>query len=387
MAENSAISWTDDTFNPWIGCTRVSPACDGCYAEALMGEGGRFARAKWGAPGKGEGTRVRTSEANWKKPLRWNREQAKLLADFEAAYDGYTVVNRPLPRFVFCASLADVFDNAVPPEWRRDLFDLIRATPYLTWLLLTKRPGNIERLFREAYGAGFAASADVWPRNAAIGCTVVNQDEADRDVPKLLAAKAALKPAFAFVSMEPLLGLVDLRPWLPDCYECASEWCGCRLACRPAVERCEECGEECGPETRPTFSEGCPKCGAALEAVCPDCNGHMVYQHPDTPCLDWIITGGETDQGAHKARPADPDWFRSLRDQCAAAGVPFHFKQWGEWLGVEELRRLPGGNGPGFGAFDHLPHDLATDCVRVGKDRAPCTLDGVRHDARPEVRA
>jgi protein gp37 len=183
MAENSAISWTDDTFNPWIGCTKVSPACDGCYAENLMAT--RYGRVQWGAPGQGEGTRQRTSFGE----------------DYPA-------------RFVFCASLADVFDNAVPVEWRRDLFDLIRKTPHLTWLLLTKRPGMIGKLFADTLSGindpAVPLGQSRWPRNAAIGCTVVTQEEADRDIPKLLAAKAALNPAFAFVSMEPLLGPVDL---------------------------------------------------------------------------------------------------------------------------------------------------------------------------------
>ncbi|SOD00191.1 Phage protein Gp37/Gp68, partial [Rhizobium sp. AN5] len=122
MADSTNISWADMTFNPWIGCTRIAPACDGCYAAHLMET--RMHRAEWGGPGKGNGTRARTSAANWRKPLAWNATAAK---------EG----TRP---FVFCASLADVFDNAIPEEWRRDLFDLIRATPHLVWLLLTKRP-------------------------------------------------------------------------------------------------------------------------------------------------------------------------------------------------------------------------------------------------------
>lgn len=335
MGEVSAISWTDATFNPWIGCAKVSPACDGCYAEALMGVGGRMGRAEWGAPGKGEGTRVRTAEANWKKPLSWNRKAEK---------DG----TRP---FVFCASLADVFDNAVPPEWHRDLFDLIRATPHLTWLLLTKRPGNIVKLFEEACrlrddGTRQTSSLGdlrlLWPRNAAIGCTVVNQQEADRDVPKLLGAKAALNPAFAFLSMEPLLGPVDLTALRPDRHE-ATTWDA--LTDTWSVHR------------EPWFGAG----------------------------LDWVITGGETDQGAHKARPADPDWFRSLRDQCAAAGVPFHFKQWGEWQPAIPLAADEHADQLVYYAFtsEGPPRWLR----RIGKDLDPCTLDGVRHLARPEVRA
>jgi len=257
MGDTTAISWCDATFNGWIGCTEVSVgekgACVGCYARELAA---RYGMAEWG-----NHPRHRTSAANWRKPLIWNRK---------AERDG----TRP---FVFCSSLADVFDNQVPPEWRRDLFDLIRATPHLTWLLLTKRPQNIVKLFCDTF-IGFGRST-AWPTNAAIGCTVVTQEEADRDVPVLLRAKATLSPAFAFVSMEPLLSAVDLRHLFSFCPE--HDYAG----------------------------------------------GFCVGPCPSRVRLDWTIVGGETDQGKHKARMMDPDWARSLRDQCRVAGVPFHLKQ------------------------------------------------------------
>lgn len=305
MAEHTEISWADHTFNPWIGCMKVSPACDGCYAEALMGLDGRMKRAEWGAPGKGVGTRVRTAPANWRQPLAWDRAAAK-------------AGTRP---FVFCASLADVFDNAVDKEWRFDLFELINKTPHLTWLLLTKRPQNIVKLFTEAMHLLPGGEAANWPFNAAIGCTVVSQEEADRDVPQLLRAKAKLKPAFAFLSMEPLLGAVNLTDVANDG---DSYWDALRG--HPAEE---------------TFD------GVACEAI------------------DWVITGGETDQGGHKARPQHVDWFRSIRDQCAAAGVAYHHKQNGEWGYCPDRSINP----------DHL--------FKVGKKYAGRLLDGVTHDARP----
>ena len=123
MGENSKIEWCDHTFNPWFGCQKVSPGCDRCYAEAKMDH--RFHKVQWGPHGE----RKRTSEDNWRKPRRWAKA---------ARGTG----KRPR---VFCASLADVFDNQVPKEWRSDLFDLIKATPELDWLLLTKRPENIDR--------------------------------------------------------------------------------------------------------------------------------------------------------------------------------------------------------------------------------------------------
>ena len=122
MGENSKIEWCNHTFNPWIGCQKVSPGCDHCYAEAMMDH--RYGRVKWGPHGE----RKRTSPANWKNPLRWAKQ-----------------ANGRRPR-VFCASLADWLDNRVPRDWRSDLGRLIEATPELDWLLLTKRPENHEKL-------------------------------------------------------------------------------------------------------------------------------------------------------------------------------------------------------------------------------------------------
>lgn len=174
MAEITGIAWTDSTFNPWIGCTKVGPGCDHCYAEALD------KRHRWkGATHWGAGVeRMRTSAANWSKPRAWNKARQK---------DGKT-------HRVFCASLADVFDNEVPTQWRNDLFELIWETPALTWLLLTKRIGNAKHMLP------FTALRNAW-----IGATIVNQEEADRDVPKLLETPAEKR----FVSYEPALGPVD----------------------------------------------------------------------------------------------------------------------------------------------------------------------------------
>jgi len=279
MGENSKIEWTDHTFNPWMGCTKVSPACDGCYAEAMMDH--RYGKVKWGP----HGDRVRTAPSNWRQPHIWN---------LNAKAAGIR------PR-VFCASLADVFDNQVPSEWRADLFALIRATPNLIWLLLTKRPQNIVKL---------SELADGLPWNAAIGASVEDQARFDQNVPALRRAKKAVSPAFAFLSCEPLLG---------------------------------------------------PLSG-------------------DLSDIDWVIAGGETDQGQHRARPSHPDWFRDLRDQCAAAGIAFHFKQWGEWADCEDwpsemqehlelLNKADGSN------------------VRVGKKKAGRLLDGVEHNGFPQVSA
>lgn len=229
MGGFSKIEWTDHTFNPWIGCTKVGPGCDGCYAEAMMDH--RYGRVEWGAGND----RLRTSPANWRKPLAWDKA---------AAASGKRT-------FVFCASLADVFDNEVDPLWRRHLFALVEQTPHLTWLLLTKRIGNVLKMTNPFDGN------PLLPANAAVGATMVNQEEYDRDRMKLAEVKRNLAPAFTFMSGEPLLGLIIL----------------------------------------------------------------------DSNAPDWIIVGGETDQGAHKARSADPAWFRSLRDQSARFGRAFFMKQ------------------------------------------------------------
>jgi len=329
MGEHTHISWCDHTWNPWIGCTKVSPACDGCYAENLMDA--RYGRVQWGGPGKGAGSRSRTSASTWNDPFRWHRKAEK-------------AGSRP---FVFCASLADIFDNQVPAEWRRDAFDVMRRTPRLVYLLLTKRPQNIARLAAEAGGL---------PPNAAIGTTVEDQKRANMNIPALLEAKAALRPLFAFLSCEPLLGPIDLTR-IDD------------GAAHRGVPR-----EEWGP----VDDEDSPP-SLWWDAL----TGERTIMHGGADGewsryddkLDWIITGGETDQGAHKARPTHPDWFRGLRDQAAHEGVPFHHKQNGEWVQGDDVEH------DGIITFNRMHCFMS----KVGKALSGRLLDGVLHDARPEV--
>jgi protein gp37 len=178
MAEVSAISWTDATFNPWIGCTKVSPACDHCYAERDNGRRG------W-VPGWGPGVPRRRTKT-WGDPLKWDRKAME--------------TGRPLR--VFCASLADVFDNEVPQEWRDDLWALVRRTTNLRWILLTKRIGNAPKMLPAS-----------WPYpNAGLMATLANQEEWDRDFHKLMAVPAA----WHGVSAEPLLGPIDIGDARPD---------------------------------------------------------------------------------------------------------------------------------------------------------------------------
>lgn len=168
--ENTEIAWTDSTFNPWIGCTKVSAGCDNCYAEKQCNWTGL---AKWG-PGA---VRRVTSDANWSGPVRWNRK---------AESDGTRTK-------VFCASMADVFDGEAPADARKRLWELIRITPFLDWQILTKRPANFRRFLPKDWGSGYS---NVW-----LGVTAENRQQALRRIPILQATPAAIR----FVSGEPLL--------------------------------------------------------------------------------------------------------------------------------------------------------------------------------------
>lgn len=304
MSENSKIEWTDHTFNPWEGCQKVSPGCDHCYAETRNARFAGGQAVNWG-PGA---PRRRTSAANWRKPLAWNAAHAEFFAQHGRR------------QRVFCASLADVFDNAVDPAWRRDLFDLIELTPDLDWLLLTKRIGNVFRMVADARSHDWLAGRNnVW-----LGASIVNQAEADRDIPKLLAVPARVR----FLSMEPLLGPVDLQQ---------AHFAPVRL-----------------------------------------------------PRVDWVIVGGESGPGA---RPMHPDWARTLRDQCGAAGVPFLFKQWGEWLPAVPGRSITGSVLilEGAAPFTDNPqwHGFGDGqkAARIGKKAAGRRLDGAQHDGFPDAKS
>lgn len=262
MSENTKIEWADHTFNPWEGCQKVGPGCDHCYAETRNARFGGGQTVNWG-PGA---PRRRTSAANWRKPLQWNACREAFFAD------------HGLRQRVFCASLADVFDNAVSAQWRFDLLRLIAETPKLDWLLLTKRIVNAAEMLEQAMRAltiGREGWRDNYLPNVWLGATICNQEEADRDIPKLLAMPARVH----FLSVEPLLGPIMLP----------------HDALSPIPFHCD------------ARDRG----------------------------IDWVIAGGES---GPRARPMHPDWARGLRNQCSAAGVPFLFKQHGEWA-------------PGSGAF------------------------------------
>lgn len=192
MAETTHISWTDRTWSPWTGCAKVSPGCDGCYAAHLMDT--RMGRVEWGEPGAGEGTRSLMSDAYWRKLDQWEREAIKT---------GVSPLVFP--------SLCDPFDTAVPPQWRWRFFDKMEATPHVTYLLLTKRIGNVRKMTDPLRGER------CFPANAWLGATFVNQEEWDRDWQKLRHAQDSTGAPVAFASFEPLLGPIDFYGgWLPD---------------------------------------------------------------------------------------------------------------------------------------------------------------------------
>jgi protein gp37 len=317
MGADSKIEWCDHTFNPWIGCTKVSPGCVHCYAE---GESKRRGWAQWG---KGK-ERHRTSASYWKQPMKWNREaEQRRIQELHSVPAGVPH-NFVKPR-VFCASLADWLDSEVPVEWLADLLALIHATPNLDWLLLTKRPENFRnRIGRVENSLTEPLAAWYWlfhwlhyggaPENVWLGVSVEDQKRADERIPLLLETPAAVR----FLSCEPLLGPVTL---------------------------CKGC-------------PGCPNdCGWT-----PGKNGYGIH---------WVIVGGESGPGA---RPMHPDWARSLRDQCIQADVPFFFKQWGEWVPAdsynEHLFSCAGAH-----TYAKCDQHGAQYMMRVGKKRAGRLLD------------
>jgi protein gp37 len=275
MAKNSQIEWTHHTFNPWWGCTKVSPACDHCYAEQWAK---RMGKELWGA----HAPRRFFSDKHWSEPLVWNEEAQN---------------DRERKR-VFCASMADVFERrAELNDYRQKLWEVIKATPWLDWLLLTKRPQNI--------GMMVPWNND-WPENIWLGTTVENQFWAETRLRFLLKHPAKVR----FLSCEPLLGPLNLGPWLKN------------------------------------------------DALYP---------------INWVIAGGES---GHNARPMHPDWPKELLNQCQAADVAFHFKQWGHWV-PEELghNKSP--------QEVHFKESRPVRMVKLSKKEAGRILDGTTWDGVP----
>lgn len=279
MSEKTGIAWADSTWNPWIGCTKVSPGCANCYAEALMDT--RWGRVRWG---KGN-PRVRTSAATWKLPRRWDEKRV------------YSLNGSPKPRKrrVF-PSLCDWLDPEVPVEWLADFLELVLETPGLNWLLLTKRPELWKDRLQaasEKSSVDMAVVLDYWlagtpPGNIWIGTSVEDQERADARIVKLLRIPAARR----FLSVEPLLGPIDLR------------------FCKSGFLHRDENPAD------PYFA------------------GPTWRKIPD-----WVIVGGES---GPKARPCSVEWISSIVSQSKAAGVPVFVKQFGAHCLREAAHRIEG---------------------------------------------
>jgi protein gp37 len=318
VSDKTRISWTEATWNPASGCTKVSPGCTHCYIDRtppFRFEARHFADPYPGDTANvGASTGVQLHPNRLTTPLRWTR-----------------------PRLVFAGSLTDLFHTEIPAEFLAQVFAVMAATGRHTYQVLTKRPHRMRAWLAgpgeaavRAVLAGWAhergqqftgstawiaapdlAETITWPLpNVWVGVSAETQDWAHTRIPVLLDTPAAIH----WVSAEPLLGPLDLRRWLPT-------------------------GHDERTRTNPT-----PSSATGAEAA---------------PALDWVVTGGES---GPDARPVHPDWIHALRDQCATAGVAFHFKQWGEWAPVA----------------DHL-----SGMTRVGKRTAGRVLDGRTHDAYP----
>lgn len=374
MSDNTKIEWTDATWSPVTGCTKVSPGCDHCYIDRTppfrmngrafvcprCGGTGRVddvdgnmmgaecARCKGtGKAGVGDTTGVRLHPERLEMPLRWKR-----------------------PRRIFVCSLADLFHHSVPDEYIARVFAVMAMAPQHTFQVLTKRHARLRSLLSSPgfvnmvrYAHVYHQEADLpedpqdliqtWPLpNVHLGVTVEDQARADLRIPALLDTPAAVR----WLSCEPLLGPVDLSPW--------------------------------------------------RSGYCPDhdFDGGFCIQrdHPSVRHIDWVVVGGES---GPNARPMHPEWARTLRDQCAAAGIPFLFKQWGEWAPAPwhgpdgATHAFPGtayvDNGQlvyTFIELDHSPTSLernpeapagATGMRRVGKKAAGRELDGRTWDEHP----
>lgn len=297
MSARTGIPWTDSTWNSWWGCTKVAgdTACAHCYAE---GTDKRAGGNHWGI---GAPRRLLSEHAR-NEPFRWQRQ-----ADAFEAEHGRC-------RRVFTLSMGDLFDNEVEERWRLAHMDTMERCDRLEWQVCTKRISNLRKMVPSAW-------YDRWPRHVGVLITVVTQAEAERDIPRLLQAKEYFEIPWVGVSWEPAQEQIDFSPWLKGCYECAVE-CGWRSGRAPATEVCNRCYWE-GTDAR----EFCPQCGLQdFGHKCPSCDGNVVHQHPDTPCLDWIIFGGKSGPNWND-RPFSIDWGRVTAEQCRWAGCAFFFKQ------------------------------------------------------------
>lgn len=334
MADKTKIEWTEATWNPITGCTVHSAGCTNCYAMKLAGtrmkhhwsREGLTKQTKAGPVWNGE---VRFNEQWLDQPLRWAK-----------------------PRMIFVCAHADLFHESVPDEWIDKIFAVMALCPQHTFQVLTKRSGRMldylnsrkgDAPLKVALGDG-TLTEHPWnnqlqpPKNVWLGVSVENQAAADERIPDLLNTPAAVR----WLSCEPLLGPVNLTKIDPKIYDAAAD----------------------ALTGRWKWTDGPVK-------------------HEWEHVIDWVVVGGESGPGA---RPMHQDWARFLRDQCTAAGTPFFFKQWGDWL---PLANDNAGHWPTDtdGCIRLTPDGgRRTDgwpMQRVGKKFAGRMLDGVQYDGMP----
>lgn len=350
MADNTHIEWTDATWNPITGCSVVSPGCTNCYAMKLAGTRLQHEPSRKGLTKPGKGGPVWTGEVRFNEqwldqPLRWKK-----------------------PRKIFVCAHGDLFAENVPDAWIDQVFAVMALSPQHTFQVLTKRAKRMREYLAEPERAHIVARRLLkmwvvdnaipnpkrnitdetlrldmdqpddhpmikpWPLpNVWLGVSVEDQARANERIPDLLATPAAVR----WISAEPLLGPINLRRIriAPDHHTIIDSLDGYAIADSSTRERAS---------------------------------------------LDWVVVGGESGPGA---RPMHPDWARSIRDQCAEAGVAFHFKQWGEFY--------PEDQPVACGHEDHDPDRVDTSTgemmFRVGKARAGRLLDSIEHNGFPEV--
>lgn len=352
MSDNTHIEWTDATWNPITGCSVVSAGCKHCYAMKLAGtrlahhpsRSGLTIDTKAGPVWTGE---VRFNEHWLDQPLRWKR-----------------------PRRIFVCAHGDLFHESVPDEWIDKVFAVMALAPQHTFQVLTKRPDRMRLYFQradladawwnagdrmaceidlpegpgEAYLNAGKGKTPITLPNVWLGVSVEDQEAANERIPLLLQVPASVR----WISAEPLLGRVDLC-------EILGIWWNQTMGC----------WESSGAEVNRFY------------------NG----RGDGRPLIGWVVAGGESGTGA---RPMHPDWARSLRNQCAAAGVPFLFKQWGAWVTEDQspmditlpgTSRLPWAKRNRDGDWSTKGDQTAV--YRVGKKAAGRELDGVLHDGYP----
>lgn len=425
-SDNTGIEWTDATWSPVRGCSRVSEGCKHCYAGVQAARIIAMDRGRGVVEGQGayDGLLAKGGQWNGKiktvpkaldEPLRWSK-----------------------PRKIFVNSMSDLFHENVPEQFIDQIFVVMALSPRHTFQVLTKRPERMmeycknfsfERAVESCRGADgvsvilrrsiaelqdifrlggrtdyFHPQRDAYPLpNLWLGVSVEDQKTADERIPQLLQTPAAVR----WISAEPLLGQLKLDKWFDawtcsNCYFHGSENDSGPVVCRgcrsegvygddAGENKCLECKDN-------DFGQSCPECGISHSW---SRDYGYKFENP-LPKLDWVVVGGES--GAD-ARPMHPSWVRSLRDQCAAVGVPFLFKQWGEWTPEDpgetshkdtagvlpngDFRLRSQGYQPPFDSMDRLRAanyvrlDGRTLMHHIGKKRAGRLLDGVLHDGYP----